>query len=186
MAAAGPQAELAPLVAKLREEGVFVRDLSTLGIAYHSPALDPFCGRLRTRAPSQTSKALLQTEREPQQCKPARYSCNAPTMQFMAALGSGMLVVMCWHDCQAALECLSLYLLAYAVLGELVPEPKPRSKAWLSTSFPLDSADPAAAVCGPDYHVPPACSTLNCVRATMPCYCMHSSGCLLSFHTERL
>jgi len=29
---------------------VFVRELSTLGIAYHSPALDPFCGRLRGRA----------------------------------------------------------------------------------------------------------------------------------------
>ena len=39
------------------------------------------------------------------------------------------------------------------MLGELIPEPKPHSKAWLSTSFPLDSADPAAAVCGPDYHV---------------------------------
>lgn len=52
MAAAGPEAELAPLVAKLKEEGVFVRELNTLGIAYHSPALDPFCGRLRTRAPS--------------------------------------------------------------------------------------------------------------------------------------
>ena len=51
MAAAGPEAELAPLVAKLKEEGVFVRELNTLGIAYHSPALDPFCGRLRTRAP---------------------------------------------------------------------------------------------------------------------------------------
>ena len=39
------------------------------------------------------------------------------------------------------------------MLGELIPEPKPRSKAWLSTSFPLDSADAAAAACGPDYHV---------------------------------
>ena len=62
MAAAGPQAELAPLVAKLKEKGVFVRELNTLGIAYHSPALDPFCGRLRTRAPSQTSKAFLYSE----------------------------------------------------------------------------------------------------------------------------
>lgn len=40
-----------------------------------------------------------------------------------------------------------------AVLGELIPEPKPRSKAWLSTSFPLDSDAAAAAACGPDYHV---------------------------------
>ena len=39
-------------MAKLKEEGVFVRELNTLGIAYHSPALDPFCGRLRTRAPA--------------------------------------------------------------------------------------------------------------------------------------
>ena len=71
MAAAGPQAELAPLVAKLREEGVFVRELSTLGIAYHSPALDPFCGRLRTRAPSQTSKALLHSGQRSPKCRPA-------------------------------------------------------------------------------------------------------------------
>ena len=62
MASAGPQAELAPLVAKLREEGVFVRELSTLGIAYHSPALDPFCGRLRTRAPFQNQQGSLHCE----------------------------------------------------------------------------------------------------------------------------
>lgn len=40
-----------------------------------------------------------------------------------------------------------------AVLSELIPEPKQRSKAWLSTSFPLDSEGAAAAACGPDYHV---------------------------------
>ena len=44
---AGPQAELGPLCAKLKDEGVFVRELDTLGIAYHSPALEPFCDKLR-------------------------------------------------------------------------------------------------------------------------------------------
>ncbi len=39
------------------------------------------------------------------------------------------------------------------MLSELIPEPKPRSKAWLSTSFPLECADAGAATCGPDYHV---------------------------------
>ena len=37
--AAGPAAELEPLLAKLRAEEVFVRELDTLGIAYHSPGL---------------------------------------------------------------------------------------------------------------------------------------------------
>ena len=51
-----------------------------------------------------------------------------------------------------------------AVLGELIPEPKPRSKAWLSTSFPMDSDAAAAAACGPDYHVlPPLAAFLNTV-----------------------
>ena len=36
---AGPAAELEPLLAKLRAEEVFVRELDTLGIAYHSPSL---------------------------------------------------------------------------------------------------------------------------------------------------
>ncbi|KAK9904717.1 hypothetical protein WJX75_001194 [Coccomyxa subellipsoidea] len=44
---AGPAEELAPLCAKLKDEGVFVRELDTLGIAYHSPALNPFCDKLR-------------------------------------------------------------------------------------------------------------------------------------------
>ena len=36
---AGPAAELEPLLAKLKVEEVFVRELDTLGIAYHSPGL---------------------------------------------------------------------------------------------------------------------------------------------------
>ena len=48
-------------MAKLKEEGVFVRELNTLGIAYHSPALDPFCGRLRGRTPLASSKSCLAT-----------------------------------------------------------------------------------------------------------------------------
>ena len=40
-----------------------------------------------------------------------------------------------------------------AVLSEVIPEPKPRSKAWLSTSSPLDCTDVGATVCGPEYHV---------------------------------
>ena len=31
----------------LKAEGVFVREVDTLGIAYHSPALDAFSGELR-------------------------------------------------------------------------------------------------------------------------------------------
>jgi hypothetical protein len=46
--------------------------------------------------------------------------------------------------------------LARAELEAVLPAPKPRSKTWLSTCFPLDSEDPAAAACGPGYHVRPA------------------------------
>lgn len=86
---AGPQEELSPLCAKLKDEGVFVRELDTLGIAYHSPALNPFCDKLRR------------------------------------------------------------------ALSAVVPNPKERSKRWLSTCFPLDSDEAGARTCGPDYHVRP-------------------------------
>ena len=66
---------------------MFVRELDTLGIAYHSPALVPFCDKLRR------------------------------------------------------------------VLNAVVPNPKERSKRWLSTCYPLDAEDAGAKTCGPDYHV---------------------------------
>ena len=64
---AGPQEELSPLCAKLKDEGVFVRELDTLGIAYHSPALNPFCDKLRrvlsavVPSPKERSKRWLST-----------------------------------------------------------------------------------------------------------------------------
>ena len=64
---AGPEEELSDLCAKLKEEGVFVRELDTLGIAYHSPALIPFCDRLHSVLsgvvphPKQRSKRWLST-----------------------------------------------------------------------------------------------------------------------------
>lgn len=64
-----------------------MRELDTLGIAYHSPALNPFCDKLRR------------------------------------------------------------------VLNAVVPNPKERSKRWLSTCFPLDSDEAGSRTCGPDYHV---------------------------------
>lgn len=84
---AGPATELAPLLEALKGEGVFVRELDTLGIAYHSPALDAFGAELHTE------------------------------------------------------------------LAAVLAAPKPRSMTWLSTCYPLDSEDPAAALCGPEYHV---------------------------------
>lgn len=94
MYGAGPQEELGPLCAKLKEEGVFVRELDTLGIAYHSPALNPFCDKLRR------------------------------------------------------------------VLSAVVPNPKERSRRWLSTCFPLDADEAGAKTCGPDYHVSNAAKDL--------------------------
>lgn len=83
----GPQEDLSPLCAKLKDEGVFVRELDTLGIAYHSPALNPFCDKLRR------------------------------------------------------------------ALSAVVPNPKERSKRWLSTCYSLDSDEAGSKTCGPDYHV---------------------------------
>ena len=45
----------------------------------------------------------------------------------------------------------------------MLPEPKARSKTWLSTCYALDTEDPAAALCGPEYHVRP-CPGLACLR----------------------
>ncbi|CAL8464659.1 g4194 [Coccomyxa elongata] len=64
---AGPAEELAPLCAKLKDEGVFVRELDTLGIPYHSPALEPFSDKLRrvltavVGAPKERSAKWLST-----------------------------------------------------------------------------------------------------------------------------
>ena len=44
---AGPADALSPLLAALKEEKVFVREVDTLGVAYHSPALLPFAEDLR-------------------------------------------------------------------------------------------------------------------------------------------
>lgn len=63
----GPAEELAPLCAKLKDEGVFVRELDTLGIPYHSPALEPFSDKLRrvltavVGAPKERSAKWLST-----------------------------------------------------------------------------------------------------------------------------
>ena len=43
---AGPAEQLQPFVAKLASEGVFTRDVDTLGIAYHSPVLEPLTEEL--------------------------------------------------------------------------------------------------------------------------------------------
>ena len=40
-ACAGPAEELGSIIEDLQKEGVFVRGVETLGLAYHSPALDP-------------------------------------------------------------------------------------------------------------------------------------------------
>ena len=48
---AGPAAELEPLLAKLKAEEVFVRELDTLGIAYHSPGLRAYADELAAGVP---------------------------------------------------------------------------------------------------------------------------------------
>ena len=46
----GPAQELRPLLDVLKEEGVFVRELSTCDVAYHSPLLDPLLPRPQSRS----------------------------------------------------------------------------------------------------------------------------------------
>lgn len=92
---AGPQAELGPLCAKLKDEGVFVRELDTLGIAYHSPALEPFCDKLRKvlagvlPAPKERSARWLSTcyaldaeEAGCKSCGPDYHVCLLPTAPY--------------------------------------------------------------------------------------------------------
>ena len=42
----GPKEELQQLLDALKAEEVFVRELSTCGVAYHSPLLDPVLPQL--------------------------------------------------------------------------------------------------------------------------------------------
>ena len=44
---AGPADELRTIAASLQKQGVFARELDTLGLAYHSPALDPLLPELQ-------------------------------------------------------------------------------------------------------------------------------------------
>jgi len=44
---AGPAEEVRKIAEALKAEGVFVREVETLGLAFHSPALDPLLPELR-------------------------------------------------------------------------------------------------------------------------------------------
>lgn len=46
-------------------------------------------------------------------------------------------------------------LVLSADLEAVVPEPKPRSATWLTSTFPTGSEDPEAALCSGGYQVPP-------------------------------
>ena len=43
---AGPAGDVLGIVETLKEEGVFAREVDTLGLAFHSPALDPLLPEL--------------------------------------------------------------------------------------------------------------------------------------------
>lgn len=44
---AGPEAEVRSVMKSLSEDSVFVREVDSRGLAYHSPALDSQMGELR-------------------------------------------------------------------------------------------------------------------------------------------
>ena len=46
-AVTGPEEEIKPLLEQLKAEGVFVRELDTRGLAFHSPVLQSHLGELK-------------------------------------------------------------------------------------------------------------------------------------------
>ena len=44
---AGPEEDIKPLLEQLKAENVFVRELDTRGLAFHSPVLHPHLGELK-------------------------------------------------------------------------------------------------------------------------------------------
>lgn len=44
---AGPEEDIKPLLEQLKAENVFVRELDTRGLAFHSPVLQPHLGELK-------------------------------------------------------------------------------------------------------------------------------------------
>ena len=46
-AVTGPEEEIKPLLEQLKAEGVFVLELDTRGLAFHSPVLQPHLGELK-------------------------------------------------------------------------------------------------------------------------------------------
>jgi fatty acid synthase len=44
---AGPEEDLKPLLEELKAEGIFVRELDTRGLAFHSPVLQPHLAELQ-------------------------------------------------------------------------------------------------------------------------------------------
>ena len=51
---AGPEEDIKPLLEELKAEGVFVRELDTRGLAFHSPVLQPHLAELKEGAASAT------------------------------------------------------------------------------------------------------------------------------------
>ena len=49
---AGPEEDIKPLLEQLKAENVFVRELDTRGLAFHSPVLQPHLGELKKGEPS--------------------------------------------------------------------------------------------------------------------------------------
>ena len=48
---AGPAADVLSIIETLKEEGIFAREVETLGLAFHSPALDPLLPELTQGRP---------------------------------------------------------------------------------------------------------------------------------------
>ena len=61
-----------------------------------------------------------------------------------------------------------------ADLEQIIPEPKLRSKQWLSTCFPLASEDPDAQLCGVGYQVRHGFRLISLASALPLSVVMHS------------
>lgn len=144
--AAGPEEELRKITQQLQADGVFVREVETLGLAFHSPALDPLLPELK--------KGIWSFGTESQQWKRKVSFCFQETAPQMvhAALWHCSLVLPITLAARSSCSTYSGPSLC-AELEEVIPEPKERPASWISTSFHQGCDDPTAMFCSADYQV---------------------------------
>ena len=76
----GPEDEIKPLLEQLKAEGVFVRELDTRGLAFHSPVLQSHLGELKEGEQQTHVPSYLRRK----QCSRGILSCGSSLRLFIA------------------------------------------------------------------------------------------------------